>query len=136
MQEVIDQWEGGLRATGGALVASKGYWYLLDFKWCTAKSNYHFIHNFPDDIHIRDADNSRVVLTRLKLSDTQETLGIMITMDGNCNAKIQHLLRKKADVFADQLRTDFIHKNDAWLVHTHCHHHGDSGIPHAGNNNL
>jgi hypothetical protein len=29
MQVVIDTWEGGLRASGGALVPSKSYWYLI-----------------------------------------------------------------------------------------------------------
>ena len=32
MQQVVDRWEGSVRATGGALVPSKSYWYLLDFK--------------------------------------------------------------------------------------------------------
>jgi hypothetical protein len=33
MQRMLDHWEGGLRATGGALVPSKSYWYGIDFKW-------------------------------------------------------------------------------------------------------
>ena len=33
MQEVIDHWEGGIKATGGALVPAKSYWYLIDFIW-------------------------------------------------------------------------------------------------------
>jgi hypothetical protein len=31
MQSALDQWEGGLKATGGALVPEKSYWYLIDF---------------------------------------------------------------------------------------------------------
>lgn len=39
MQEVLDHWDGLIRATGGALEKSKSYWYLLDYerrdgKWC------------------------------------------------------------------------------------------------------
>jgi hypothetical protein len=33
MQEVVDTWEGLLRATGGALQDDKSYWYLLDYKF-------------------------------------------------------------------------------------------------------
>jgi hypothetical protein len=36
MQEVVDTWEGGLRASGGALVPEKSYWYLIHF---TFKNN-------------------------------------------------------------------------------------------------
>jgi hypothetical protein len=33
MQAVVDHWEGGVRATGGALVPAKSWWYLIDFVW-------------------------------------------------------------------------------------------------------
>jgi hypothetical protein len=33
MQQAIDHWEGGLKATGGALVPAKSYWYLIAFVW-------------------------------------------------------------------------------------------------------
>ena len=33
MQNIMDTWEGGIRATGGALKPSKSHWYLVDFKW-------------------------------------------------------------------------------------------------------
>jgi hypothetical protein len=32
MQDILDTWDGGIWATGGALVPSKSYWYLVDFK--------------------------------------------------------------------------------------------------------
>jgi hypothetical protein len=31
MQLTVDEWEGGLRATGGALDPKKSHWYLIDF---------------------------------------------------------------------------------------------------------
>jgi hypothetical protein len=39
MQDMLDHWDGLLRATGGALEKQKSYWYLLDYKrsngtWC------------------------------------------------------------------------------------------------------
>jgi hypothetical protein len=32
MQSMLEHWEGGLYATGGALVPYKSYWYGIDFK--------------------------------------------------------------------------------------------------------
>ena len=31
MQEMLDIWEGGIRATGGAIIPEKLHWYLVDF---------------------------------------------------------------------------------------------------------
>ena len=33
MQEGLDLWKGLLKATGGALIPEKSYWYLIDFTW-------------------------------------------------------------------------------------------------------
>jgi hypothetical protein len=118
MQAVVDRWEGGHRATGGALVPSKSYWYLLDFVWSNGKWSYRSITDRPGDIYIQDSDGSKVMLiTRLEPSEAHQTLGIMIAMDGNCKAEIVHL-RGKAEEFADQLRTGFIRKIDAWYALT------------------
>jgi len=37
MQHSVDHWEGLMRATGGALVPTKCFWYLLDFQWLNNK---------------------------------------------------------------------------------------------------
>ena len=33
LQSAVTDWEGGIRATGGAIVPKKTHWYLVDFKW-------------------------------------------------------------------------------------------------------
>jgi hypothetical protein len=33
IQSAMDTWEGGLRATGGALEPEKSFWYLIRFLW-------------------------------------------------------------------------------------------------------
>lgn len=48
MQEALNWWEGGLRATGGALVPSKSHWYLIDFCWANGKWNYRTQHQWKD----------------------------------------------------------------------------------------
>jgi hypothetical protein len=37
MQQVVNRWEGGIRATGGVLVPVKSYWFLIDFLWTGKK---------------------------------------------------------------------------------------------------
>jgi hypothetical protein len=37
MQQMLNYWDGGLKATGGALVPSKSYWYGIAFKWHPTK---------------------------------------------------------------------------------------------------
>jgi hypothetical protein len=113
MQEVVDRWEGSIRATGGALVPSKSYWYLIDFVWKNGQWKYRSIKSMPGDISIRGVDGIRVTLERLEPSEARETLGVFIAMDGNWRAEIVALL-EKTSTFADQLRVCFIQPNDAW----------------------
>ena len=117
MQGVLDRWGGVLRATGGALVPSKSYWYAIDFRWNGYKWVYRSIHDMPGDILITGVDGVRVILQRHEPSVGQETLGVMQAMDGNNVAEIAHL-HKKAAAFADSMRTGYLSKNDAWFALT------------------
>jgi hypothetical protein len=38
MKQVLNHWDGGLNATGGALVPYKSYWYGIAFKWHPTKT--------------------------------------------------------------------------------------------------
>jgi len=35
MQQLVDNWEGLLHTTGGALVPTKCFWYHIDFQWAS-----------------------------------------------------------------------------------------------------
>ena len=118
MRRFLRHWEGGLRATGGALRVDKSYWYLIDFKWCSNSWQYASKTDVPGDIHVRDADDTIKKLTRLEPYEARETLGIFIAMDGNQEAQVEHL-RNKANLFAEQIRTGFVSKEEAWhSLHT------------------
>ncbi len=117
MQEVLDRWGGVLRATGGALVPSKSYWYVIDFIWTGSKWAYRSMTDMPGDILITGVDGQRVVLTRHDPDVGLETLGVMQAMDGNNREEVRHL-RKKADAFAESMRTGYLSKNDAWYALT------------------
>jgi hypothetical protein len=113
MQGFIQHWEGGLRATGGALCVDKSFWYLIVFEWKNNKWQYRSISNMPGNISVRDSDGMVKTLQRLEPHTAIETLGIYIAMDGNQQAKVLKL-RKKAEEFSKYIRTGFIPRDEAW----------------------
>jgi hypothetical protein len=101
MQQAIDHWEGGLKATGGALVPLKSYWYLIDFVWTGNSWRYATQDDIPGDISINKIDDSgREILQRYKAHVAKETLGVFLAMDGNNKEETRHLC-SKAEAFAD-----------------------------------
>jgi hypothetical protein len=117
MQIAVDRWEGGLRATGGALVPSKSHWYLVDFKWNGKVWAYRNQEEMPGEISIRDTTGNQVVLDRHESQVATETLGVWQAMDGNNTTQIENLLRK-TDEFAKQMQMGFLTKNNAWFAIT------------------
>jgi hypothetical protein len=113
MQQAIDHWEGGLKATGGALVPEKSYWYLIDFVWTGDTWRYATQNDIPGDISINKIDDSgREILQRYEANIAKETLGVFLAMDGNNEEETRHL-RSKAEAFADCIRTGFLSREDA-----------------------
>ena len=113
MQQAIDHWEGGLKATGGALVPEKSYWYLIDFVWTGDRWRYATKEDLPGDISINTVDDEgRAVLLRYEASVAQKTLGVFLAMDGN-NIEETRYLRQKAVDFAECVRTGFLSRQDA-----------------------
>jgi hypothetical protein len=118
MQQVIDHWEGGLRATGGAIVPRKSYWYLIDWVWERGKWRYATQVDLPGNLTVRDTcGTKRVILKRYDPDIAKETLGVFLAMDGNNKDEIIKL-RHKTEEFAEQLRTGVINKWDAWYAIT------------------
>jgi hypothetical protein len=93
MQQAVDHWEGGLHATGGAIVAEKSYWYLVDFECKGNRWHYQKKDSMAGDLDIRSVDGKeRVSLQRCEPSHAEETLGVILPMDGNNKAEIDKLL--------------------------------------------
>jgi hypothetical protein len=118
MQKALDLWEGGIRATGGAIVPEKSYWCLIDFVWNGSKWDYRHIHDCPGEIYIKSiTDDSRIKLERCEPEAAKETLGGFLAIDGNNKEQIIHLT-KKAQEFADCIRVGKITKAEAWYGFT------------------
>jgi hypothetical protein len=107
IQKGVDMWEGGLRATGGALVPEKSHRYLIDFVWSNDQWHYITKTQVPADLTIRDAEGTRHVLHRCNPHESNETLGIHIAMDGNWTDEIEYL-HSKATKFQALIRAGFL----------------------------
>ena len=114
MQSVLDHWEGGLHASGGALVPSKSYWYLISFKWHNDRWTYRTIADTPGSLAIFDTNRTRVTLDRLEASEARETLGVCLAMDGNQQAEYEKL-RQIACRWAEQVRCGQLSTAEAWF---------------------
>jgi len=91
MQRSVNHWEGLLRATGGALVPTKCFWYLIDFKWANNKWQYLTTGQASGSLSIRDDSQNRVSIPRLEPSEARRTLGVRLAPDGNWTAEVAYL---------------------------------------------
>jgi hypothetical protein len=63
MQDFVDHWEGGCKATGGAIRPDKSHWYLIDFIWTGSLWRYRKQDEMPGDITVKNENGVREVLT-------------------------------------------------------------------------
>jgi hypothetical protein len=118
MQEAVDHWEGGLRASGGALVPSKSHWYLVDFKWSNDSWRYCTIADNPGDLTMLDHTGNRAPFDRVEVSEARKSLGIMIAGDCCWDQETVRLLQASIDWRAN-LRAGHLSTTDAWYALTH-----------------
>jgi hypothetical protein len=115
MQSVVDTWEGGLRASGGALVPDKSYWYLIHFTFKNNQWRYDSIEDTPGTLTIRDVSGlNRVMLDRLEVYEARETLGVFIAMDGTQEVQMEAMLAITRK-WADRVRSGRLTHAEAWF---------------------
>jgi hypothetical protein len=83
MQRALLAWEGGLKATGGAIIHEKSHWYLIHFIWDKGVWQYKTIEESPANIQIQDCTGTIKILERLEISEARQTLGVRLAPDGN-----------------------------------------------------
>jgi len=97
MQNSVNQWEGLLRTTGGALVPTKYFWYLIDFQYMNNKWTYVTKSQHPGQLTIKDDQQHRVTIPQLKMNKARCTLGVRLAPDGNWETELQYLLSVTSD---------------------------------------
>ena len=113
MQESLTAWEGGLRATGGAIVPEKSHWYLIDFVWKDGTWRYATLAETNLGLTVKDCYGHSKTIERLDVSDARRTLGVRLAPDGNNDAEVQFLTERAKD-WADRVRTGHLPRRLVW----------------------
>jgi len=116
-QAALNCWEGGIRATGGAIVPAKSHWYLIDFEWKDGAWKYAPITSTPAELHVRDANGTVQAVERLPVSEARRTLGVRLAPDGNNKAEFEYL-QEQSHKWQDQVRASHLPRHLAWQVLT------------------
>jgi hypothetical protein len=118
MQEAVDHWEYGLRASGGALVPSLSHWYLVDFKWKNGSWQYCSLADNPGELTMLDHTGTRVPLDGVDVSEARKSLGPMIAGDCNWDFEVARLLQALVDWRAN-FRAGHLSQSYAWYALNH-----------------
>jgi hypothetical protein len=102
IQNSLTAWEGGIRATGGAIVPEKSHWYLVDFGWKDGVPFYQPVQNSPGTLEVQDAGGQIHHLRQLEPWEAVRTLGVRLAPDGNMDTQYEHML-EHASLWADKL---------------------------------
>lgn len=113
MQKSINDWEGGLRVSGGALAPDKSFWYMVLFKWNKGKWTYEKIKNHIGDLNMRDINGIRKPIQRLECKEGRRTLGVRCAPDGNWNEEFNYLLNQSKE-WAEMMRTGHLPRDLSW----------------------
>ena len=112
----MDRWCGVLRATDGMIAPGKSKWFLVDFKWTGSDYVYYSLEEMPGEITLLDRNGARIPLERLDVSKAEESTGVWIAMGGSQDKQIE-IMKKKVQVFAAQISTKKVSRNDALYTH-------------------
>jgi len=107
IQHSVDNWEGLLWATGGVLVPTKCFWYLIDFHWSNFKWLYVTQQQHPGELSINGDLQNQVQIPCLDMSKVHQILGVCLVPDGNWAMEVNYLksivLDWKVKMVASQL---------------------------------
>lgn len=111
-QKALDHWEGGIRATGGAIVPDKSHWYYVDFEWKQGKWSY---VRFRADrvLTVLNEFGTRVDVDQVPLNEARRTLGVYLAPDGS-NTQMKQILLEKAKEWAEQIRVRHLGRKETW----------------------
>jgi hypothetical protein len=117
MQHSLDTWEGGLKATGGAIVPEKTFWHLIDFKISPGSWRYKSIQECPGSLYVQDINGVHQEIRRFEASHAETTLGVDLAPDGN-TLQQEKKMKALAIKWADGMQTGKISPSETWLAIT------------------
>ena len=118
LQRSVNAWQGGINASGGALVPEKSHWYFVDFKWNQGKPSYKTIQETPAGITIRGINGQIQPLRQLQPWEAERTLGVRLAPDGNMKSQAIYM-RQTAEKWSDAIRSGHLPRHLIWqAMHT------------------
>ncbi len=113
MQQAIHRWEGGLKATGGAIRPDKSWIYPIGFTFDSA-GKWRYIQNTKDDYNfmVRDENETLQPLPIKEVHEGKETLGVYLAPDGN-NEEMINYLKGKTEKWKELIRSGHLSRKDA-----------------------
>jgi hypothetical protein len=115
IQESLIAWEGGIRATGGAIEPRKSHWYLVDFDWNAGEPVYKQIQATGGELRVRDLNGTLQTLKHMEPWEAERTLGVRLAPDGNMQAQFEWMMQT-ARAWADKLRAGHLPRHLTWLA--------------------
>ena len=114
LQAMVNAWQDGLRATGGALKPKKCAWAIKTFLPRQGR-----LYLSPDSrtqgtLTIAH-NNQRLPIRRQKPSEAVKAVGFIQSLDGSMKAQIQSIT-SKADTWAHQIRSNHLDRRLAWYA--------------------
>lgn len=114
MQETLNTWTDSRGVTGGILAPHKCWWYLVDFaykrggwKACSPRHE--------SQLWIKTKRNAKTAVARLEPDQGMNMLGVYLAPNGNTQDHVSYL-RKKADHWADNMRSSTANKEEVWTA--------------------
>jgi hypothetical protein len=115
IQHALTAWEGGIRATGGAIEPTKSHWYLVDFGWKDGQPVYRTIQETGGHLQVQDPSGTIQSLNQLELWEAERTLGVRLAPDGNMTIQYEWMLQT-ARKWADTIRSGHLPRHLTWLA--------------------
>lgn len=114
-QNSLTAWEGGIRATGGAIEPQKSHWYLVDFNWKDGSPEYQPVSEISGILKVKDTQGVLRSLQLLEPWHAERTLGVRLAPDGNMEAQYKWML-DTAEAWADKIRAGYLPRHLTWLA--------------------
>jgi hypothetical protein len=113
IQNALTAWEGGIRASGGAIEPKKSHWYLVDFGWKDGQPYYLSTAQTGGELKVRNPFGVIEHLKQLEPWEAERTLGVRLAPDGNMKNQYEWMLQT-ARIWADKIRTGFLPRHLTW----------------------
>jgi hypothetical protein len=99
----LNAWQGGLHASGGAIVPEKSHWYWIDFNWQNGKASYKPISELSSQLMVLDSEGQMQPIRQLEPWKAERTLGVHLAPDGNMTDQTDYMVQQTT-TWSDKIR--------------------------------